>query len=57
MPYSQLFREIINSEDDVYSFGCILLEVLTGPSYFEKGEAYIVNELVCVLSFYIFIQE
>nr|CAD1820169.1 unnamed protein product [Ananas comosus var. bracteatus] len=42
----QLFkREIINSEDDVYSFGCILLEVLAGPSYFEKGEAYIVNEL------------
>ncbi|OAY71817.1 putative inactive leucine-rich repeat receptor-like protein kinase, partial [Ananas comosus] len=37
--------EIINSEDDVYSFGCILLEVLTGPSYFEKGEACIVNEL------------
>ncbi|KAJ6824797.1 putative F-box protein [Iris pallida] len=32
-------------EDDVYSFGLIILEALVGPSISEKGEEFFLNEL------------
>lgn len=35
----------VNLEDDVYSFGSILLEVVAGPSMSEKGEAFFSDEL------------
>jgi len=34
-------------EDDVYSFGFILLEALVGPSVSAKREAAVLNVLVC----------
>ncbi|XP_020251894.1 probable inactive leucine-rich repeat receptor-like protein kinase At3g03770 [Asparagus officinalis] len=37
--------ETVNLEDDVYSFGLILLEALVGPSISEKGEAFSLNLL------------
>ncbi|KAK1359396.1 putative inactive leucine-rich repeat receptor-like protein kinase [Heracleum sosnowskyi] len=33
------------SEDDVYNFGFILMEVLVGPILSGKGEAYLLNEM------------
>ena len=38
-------------EDDVHSFGCILLEVLMGPKLHEDGGPFVLNELVCSLSY------
>ena len=35
-------------EDDVYSFGFIILEALVGPSVFAKREAIVLNEMVCI---------
>lgn len=34
-------------EDDVYSFGFILLEALVGPSVSAKREAIVLNVMVC----------
>ena len=34
-------------EDDVYSFGLILLESLVGPSVSARREAFLQNEMVC----------
>lgn len=34
-------------EDDVYSFGFILLEALVGPSIHARREAFLLNEMVC----------
>ena len=34
-------------EDDVYSFGFILLEALAGPSVSAKREAVVLNVMVC----------
>jgi len=34
-------------EDDVYSFGFILLEALVGPSVSAKREATMLNVMVC----------
>lgn len=34
-------------QDDVYNFGFILLETLVGAVATEKGEAYLLNEMVC----------
>lgn len=34
-------------EDDVYNFGFILLESLVGPIVNGKGEAFLLNEMVC----------
>lgn len=34
-------------EDDVYNFGFILLESLVGPIVTGKGEAFLLNEMVC----------
>lgn len=44
-PYNMCYRE--NLEDDVCSFGCILLEVLMGPKLHEKGDNFILKDLVC----------
>lgn len=33
-------------EDDVYSFGLIILETLTGPAQAARGEAFLLNEMV-----------
>lgn len=35
-------------EDDVYKFGFILLESLVGPIVSGKGEAFLLNEMVCL---------
>ncbi|KAK9120038.1 hypothetical protein Scep_018131 [Stephania cephalantha] len=32
--------------DDVYNFGLIIFEMLVGPSVTQKGEAYVLNEMV-----------
>jgi hypothetical protein len=34
-------------EDDIYSFGFILLEALVGPSIHARKEAFLLNEMVC----------
>jgi hypothetical protein len=34
-------------EDDIYSFGFILLEALAGPSIHAGREAFLLNEMVC----------
>jgi hypothetical protein len=39
-------------EDDVYSFGCILLEALMGPKLHKKGVPFVLNNLVCSLSYF-----
>ncbi|PIN21971.1 Serine/threonine protein kinase [Handroanthus impetiginosus] len=35
-----------NLEDDIYSFGCILLESLIGPSVLARKESFLLNEMV-----------
>lgn len=35
-----------NLEDDVYSFGFILLESLVGPSAISRKEEFLMNEMV-----------
>lgn len=40
------FREMTSMEDDVYSFGLIILETLTGPAQAARGEAFLLNEMV-----------
>ncbi|KAL6660658.1 hypothetical protein ACP70R_000156 [Stipagrostis hirtigluma subsp. patula] len=42
--------EMENVEDDVYSFGCIILEVLMGPKLNEKGGPFMLSELVVSIS-------
>lgn len=42
---------MLNMDDDVYSFGLILLEALVGPALSEKGVAYFLKELVCLTFF------
>lgn len=42
--------EMRNFDDDVYSFGLILLEALVGPALSEKGEDYFLCELVMSFS-------
>lgn len=42
--------ETEDSEDDVYSFGCILLEALMGPKLHEKGGPFVLNDLVASIS-------
>ncbi|KAL6875607.1 hypothetical protein ACP4OV_013120 [Aristida adscensionis] len=42
--------EMVNLQDDVYAFGCIILEVLMGPKLHEKGGPLILSELVLSLS-------
>uniref|UniRef100_A0A1D1ZLW6 Putative inactive leucine-rich repeat receptor-like protein kinase At3g03770 n=1 Tax=Anthurium amnicola TaxID=1678845 RepID=A0A1D1ZLW6_9ARAE len=37
--------EMTNMEDDVYSFGLILLETLGGPALAEKGETFFLHEM------------
>lgn len=37
-------------EDDVYSFGLILLESMVGPSIAAKKEATLRDELVCTVT-------
>ncbi|MQM20541.1 hypothetical protein Taro_053564, partial [Colocasia esculenta] len=37
--------EITNMEDDVYSFGLILLETLVGSAVAEQGETFFLNEM------------
>ncbi|KAG2557434.1 probable inactive leucine-rich repeat receptor-like protein kinase At3g03770 isoform X1 [Panicum virgatum] len=39
-----------DSEDDVYYFGCILLEVLMGPKLHRKGGPFVLNDLVISIS-------
>lgn len=41
-----LHREMVNLEDDVYSFGFILLEALMGPAVSERGPEHCLKELV-----------
>lgn len=36
-----------NLEDDVCSFGFILLEALVGPSVCARRDALLLNEIVC----------
>lgn len=40
------FRQMTNLEDDVYSFGFILLEALVGPSVAARREAFLLHEKV-----------
>ncbi|KAG0529403.1 hypothetical protein BDA96_05G095500 [Sorghum bicolor] len=42
--------EMENLEDDVCSFGFILLEVLMGPKLHEKGDPFILKDLVASMS-------
>lgn len=42
--------ETEDSEDDVYSFGCILLEALMGPKLHEKGGPFVLKDLVASIS-------
>ena len=35
-------------EDDIYSFGFILLEALVGPSVSSQKEAILPNVMVCI---------
>jgi hypothetical protein len=39
-------------EDDIYSFGFILLEALVGPSTSAKKEATVLNAMVCIKHVY-----
>ncbi|KAM0826173.1 hypothetical protein ACQ4PT_069062 [Festuca glaucescens] len=43
-------EELGRLEDDVCSFGCILLEVLMGPKLHRKGDPFILSELVLSIS-------
>ena len=38
-------------EDDVCSFGFILLEVLMGPKLHDKGDPFILKDLVCCATY------
>lgn len=38
-------------EEDVGSFGFILLESLVGPSVSSRGDKFLLNELVCAQTF------
>lgn len=38
-------------QDDVYNFGFILLEALVGPITSGKGEAFLLNEMVCCYAY------
>ncbi|KAK3118640.1 hypothetical protein QOZ80_9BG0702900 [Eleusine coracana subsp. coracana] len=42
--------EMESWENDVYSFGCILLEIIMGPKLHEKGGPFLLNELVVLIS-------
>ncbi|CAA7396409.1 unnamed protein product [Spirodela intermedia] len=42
---SIITEEIDKHEDDVYSFGLIILETLTGPAQAARGEAFLLNEM------------
>ncbi|KAG2578950.1 hypothetical protein PVAP13_6NG219500 [Panicum virgatum] len=42
--------ETENSEDDVYSFGCIILEVLMGSKLHEKGDPSVLKDLIVSIS-------
>jgi hypothetical protein len=42
------FRQMKKLEDDIYSFGFIILEALVGPSMFAKREAAVLNAMVCI---------
>uniref|UniRef100_A0ACD5X613 Uncharacterized protein n=1 Tax=Avena sativa TaxID=4498 RepID=A0ACD5X613_AVESA len=43
-------EELESLEDDVCSFGCIILEVLMGPKLHRKGDPFILSELVLSIS-------
>lgn len=45
--YCNVFRQMKNLEDDVCSFGFILLEALVGPSVCARKDALLLNEIVC----------
>jgi hypothetical protein len=47
------FRQMKKLEDDIYSFGFILLEALVGPSTSAKKEATVLNAMVCIKHVYI----
>ena len=40
-------RHLKKLADDVYDFGFVLLEALVGPIVSGKGEAFLLNEMVC----------
>ncbi|KAF8665197.1 hypothetical protein HU200_054150 [Digitaria exilis] len=42
--------EMEDAEDDVYSFGSILLEVLMGPKLHEKGGPYVLSDVAVSIS-------
>ncbi|KZV29215.1 hypothetical protein F511_22380 [Dorcoceras hygrometricum] len=42
----RLSKQIKNHEDDVYSFGMILLESLVAPSVCARKESFVLNEMV-----------
>ena len=42
-----VFRQMTKLEDDIYSFGFILLEALAVPSMHARREAFLLNEMVC----------
>jgi hypothetical protein len=46
------FRQMKKLEDDIYSFGFILLEALVGPSTSAKKEATVLNAMVCIKHVY-----
>ncbi|XP_010930133.1 probable inactive leucine-rich repeat receptor-like protein kinase At3g03770 [Elaeis guineensis] len=50
MHNESLALEMLNVDDDVYSFGLILLEALVGPALSKKGIAYFLKELAMSFS-------
>lgn len=44
--FSHICRQTKNLEDDIYSFGFILLESLIGPSLRARKESFLLNEMV-----------
>lgn len=45
-----IFR-LASEDDDVYSFGFILLETLLGSTAFRKEESELLSEMVCQVAF------
>ena len=45
---TRVCRQTKSLEDDIYSFGIILLESLVGPSVRSRNESFLLNEMVTI---------
>lgn len=48
--FLHICRQTKSLEDDIYSFGIILLESLIGPSVHARKESFLLNEMVNIYS-------